>query len=197
MARYLFVVIGPFAIMISTIFVRARGSFVVSVGIASLSVLALCSQINSAIAAYDPLNERAIAYYREITQTEDGYLPVVVGVNVYSDIQPAGILAVAVPEVPITLDNTYVYPKGDYDAYEAFSPALTISDEKRPGAFEDYQGKFVCVTNGTEDDPIFEGYPGTAVDYAATSYNASGIIESKSFYMPYKSLKLTITVMER
>ncbi len=197
MARYLFVVIGPFAIMISTIFVRARRSFVVSVGIASLSVLALCSQINSAIAAYDPLNERAIAYYREITQTEDGYLPVVVGVNVYSDIQPAGILAVAVPEVPITLDNTYVYPKGDYDAYEAFSPALTISDEKRPGAFEDYQGKFVCVTNGTEDDPIFEGYPGTAVDYAATSYNASGIIESKSFYMPYKSLKLTITVMER
>ena len=41
MARYLFVVIGPFAIMISTIFVRARRSFVVSVGIASLSVLAL------------------------------------------------------------------------------------------------------------------------------------------------------------
>ena len=79
----------------------------------------------------------------------------------------------------------------------AFSPALTISDERRPGALEDYQGKFVCVTNGTKEDPIFEGYPGTAVDYAATSYNASGIMESESFYIPYKSLKLTITVMER
>ena len=182
--------------MVSTIFVRARRPFVVGVGIASLLALAFCSQISCVLAAYDPANEEAISYYEEVTQNEEGYLPVVVGVNVYSDIQPAGILAVMAPDVPITVDNSYVYPRGDYDAYEAFSPTLTISHERRPGALKDYEGKFVCLTIGTKEDPIFVDYPGTAVEYAADSYNAS-IIESKSFHLPYKSLKWTVTVMER
>ena len=121
-----------------------------------------------------------VDYYRDVVHTDGGsLLPVYSEGNIGSNIVAAAPLSIYVPESTILIPTKM-------RAYEAYTPSIELVDDVAAHAKEQH-GRMIYIGNGSDDQ---------AAQEFARKIGAS-VVESKTFWRPYKSNMWTISILER
>ncbi|MDU5130501.1 glycosyltransferase family 39 protein [Atopobium minutum] len=150
------------------------------VAILSYAILGGANQLQICKASYDWRNWAVVDYYRDVVHTDGGsLLPVYSEGNIGSNIVAAAPLSIYVPESTILIPTKM-------RAYEAYTPSIELVDDVAAHAKEQH-GRMIYIGNGSDDQ---------AAQEFARKIGAS-VVESKTFWRPYKSNMWTISILER
>ncbi|MDY2788535.1 MAG: glycosyltransferase family 39 protein [Atopobium sp.] len=151
-----------------------------AVAVVSYIILGGVNQVQICNASYDWYNWAVVDYYRDVVRAKDGsLLPVYAEGNIGDTIVAAAPLSMYVPEATITIPTEKL-------AYEAYTPSIELVDDVIAHA-KTKHGRMIYVGNGADDHYAQE----FARQIGAT------VVESKTFWRPYKSNMWTISILER
>ncbi|WP_028264420.1 glycosyltransferase family 39 protein [Atopobium fossor] len=150
------------------------------VAVVSYTLLGIVNQVQICNSSYDWYNWAVVDYYRDVVYTKDGTpVPVYAAGNIGDNIVAAAPLSIYVPEATITIPTEKL-------AYEAYTPSIKLVDNVIADA-KTKHGRMIYVANGNDDH--------YAQEFARQT--DATIIESKTFWRPYKSNMWTISILER